>query len=95
MAKTVFYAAKRHGLYLHGIEPNENYAPSVTAPTMGRRYTYNEFSTVWGKEPKYFEPLTFVSNLQVILSEYRWECRKTEDFRIICTENIRSFDCNE
>ena len=32
---TIKYAIKRNGLYLQGIEINEKYEKTVTAPTMG------------------------------------------------------------
>lgn len=58
--------------YLQGIEPNEFYNSTVTAPTMGARHTYSEYKTVWGGEPKAFERLTASSYVKVILEEFRW-----------------------
>lgn len=81
------YAAKRNGKWLQGIEPNQNYCCAKTAPTMGNRYTYSEFKTVWGTEQKFFEPLTFLGYIRTLTEEYRWGDKKHSDFKIICLEH--------
>ena len=84
MAKTLFYAVRNeHGLYLQGIEPNENYSYTGTAPTMGNRHTPTEFKTVWQNTIKKFEPLTLSSYIKVLLEEYRWETRLPTPFAIL------------
>lgn len=45
----VGYAIKRGNRWLQGIKTSPNYVRSGTAPTMGTRYTYSEFQTVWEK----------------------------------------------
>lgn len=42
---TIKYAIKRNGLYLQGIEINEKYEKTVTAPTMGNAHVYSEYKT--------------------------------------------------
>jgi len=72
MAKTLFYAVRNeHGLYLQGIEANENYSYTGQAPTMGNRHTPTEFKTVWRNTVKTFEPLTLANYIKVLLEEYR------------------------
>lgn len=46
---TIKYAIKRNGLYLQGIEINEKYEKTVTAPTMGNAHVYSEYKTKWEK----------------------------------------------
>lgn len=84
MANTLFYAVRNeHGSYLQGIEPNENYSYTGTAPTMGNRHTPTEYKSVWGGTIKKFEPLTLSSYIKVILEEYRWETRLPTPFAIL------------
>lgn len=84
MAKTLFYAVRNeHGLYLQGIEPNENYSYTGTAPTMGNRHTPTEFKTIWENTVKSFEPLTLSNYIKVLLEEYRWETKLPTPFAII------------
>lgn len=83
MAKTIFYGVKNEsGLYLQGIEANENYSFTGVAPTMGNRYTPTEFKTIWGNEVKTFEPLTLANYIKVLLEEYRWETKKSAPFTV-------------
>ena len=89
MAKTLFYAVRNeHGLYLQGIEPNENYSHTGTAPTMGNRHTPTEFRSVWKSTMKSFEPLTLANYIKVILEEYRWETRLPTHFAILPMNEI-------
>lgn len=84
MAKTLFYVVRNeHGLYLQGIEPNENYSYTGTAPTMGNCHTPTEFKTIWGNTVKKFEPLTLSNYIKVLLEEYRWETKLPTPFAII------------
>lgn len=84
MANTLFYTIRNeHGLYLQGIEPNENYSYTGTAPTMGNRHTPTEYKSVWGNAIKKIEPLTLSSYIKVIFEEYRWETRLPTPFAIL------------
>lgn len=69
-------------LYLQGIEPNEHYSRTATAPTMGDRHSYSEYKTVWGGEIKAFERLTVVSYIRVLLEEFRWKDRVPFFFQV-------------
>lgn len=56
-----------------------------TAPEL--QYTYAEFKTVWGHEPKAFERLTASNHIKVIMEEFRWGetepyCFKVEPSRL-------------
>ena len=77
------YAVKRCNRWLQGIEPNTNYVGSGTAPTMGTRYTYSEFKTVWGNEQVTFERLTFANYIKVLTEEYRWGELKPMEFKVV------------
>ena len=77
------YAIKINGQYVHGIEANEHYCPSGTAPTTGTRFSYNEFKTICGDEPKPIEPLTVASYLKTLFEEHRWGGRKPEKIEVI------------
>ncbi len=77
------YAVKRCNRWLQGIEANSNYVGSGTAPTMGTRYTYSEFRTVWGKDQVTFERLTLTSYIKVLLEEYRWCDLKPMEFKVV------------
>lgn len=81
--KTIYYAIKIGDEYMQGIEPNENYCRSGTAPTMGARYSYSEFKSILGKEIKPIEPLTITNHLKVLLEEYRWNERELKEIEII------------
>lgn len=81
--KTIKYAIKCGNDYLQRIEPNENYSRTATAPTMGTRYSYNEFNTVWAKELCYIEPLTVSSYLKVVFEEYRWGVKDPKQLELI------------
>lgn len=82
-AQTLKYAIKRGGKYLQGIEPNEHYSRTGTAPTMGARHCFHEYVTIWGDEIKTTEPLTASSYLKVLFEEYRWEERKPQKIEIV------------
>lgn len=89
MAKGIFmYAIVRDGEYLEKIEPNEHYCRTGAAPTMGTRFTFAEYKTVWGKTPTFFEPYTVVNNLRILLEEYRWETKELQNVEIIAREGI-------
>ena len=79
----VRYAIKRGNRWLQCIEVNSNYCSSGTAPTMGTRYTFSEFKTVWGKEQVLFERLTLANYIKVLTEEYRWGYLKPMDFKIV------------
>lgn len=83
MAHDYRYAVKRGNKWLQGIESNENYCCSATAPTMGSRYTYSEYKTVWGTEQKTFERLTAANYIKVLLEEYRWGDKCTMKIQVI------------
>ena len=80
---SVKYAIKRGKKWLQGVAPNEKYCCSATAPTMGNRYTYSEFKTIWGDEPKTFERLTAAGHIGTLMEEYRWGDRKALKIVII------------
>ena len=84
--KTNFYAIKIGDKYMQGIEPNENYCRSGTAPTMGARYSYSEFKSILGDEIKPIEPLTITNYLKILLEEYRWNERNVDKIEIIPLE---------
>lgn len=79
----VRYAIKRCNRWIQGIEPNSNYVGSGRAPTMGTRYTYSEFKTVWGNEQRTFERLTIANYIKVLLEEYRWNELKPMEFKVV------------
>ena len=81
--KTLKYAIKCGNKYMQGIEPNEYYSRTGTAPTMGARHCFHEYKSIWGDEIKGTEPLTTVSYLKVIFEEYRWEERDPKEIEII------------
>jgi hypothetical protein len=58
--------------YLQGIEPNEHYRASATAPTMGNRHSYAEYRTIWGRVPVAFERMTSANYIKIIMEEFRW-----------------------
>lgn len=68
-----YYISRKTGTeYLQGVEPNENYCASATAPTMGGRHSYAEYRTVWGRFPVSFERLTAANYIKIIMEELRW-----------------------
>lgn len=79
----VKYAIKRNGKWLQDIEPNKNYCCGATAPTMGNRYTYSEYKTVWGTEQVAFERLTATSYIKTLMEEYRWGDKAVSDFKVV------------
>lgn len=79
----VRYAIKRGNRWLQGIKTSPNYVGSGTAPTMGTRYTFSEFQTVWGKEQVLFERLTLANYIKVLTEEYRWGYLKPMEFKVI------------
>lgn len=81
--KTIYYAIKIGNKYMQGIEPNENYCRSGTAPTMGTRFSCSEFKSVLGDEIKPIEPLTVANYLKILLEEYRWNERNVDKIEII------------
>lgn len=81
--KTIYYAIKIGDEYMQGIEPNENYCRSGTAPTMGARYSYSEFKSIWGYDIKLIESLTVASYLKVLFEEYRWNEKELEKIELI------------
>lgn len=81
--KTIYYAIKIEDEYMQGIEPNENYCRSGTAPTMGARYSYSEFKSIWGYDIKLIESLTVASYLKVLFEEYRWNEKELEKIEVI------------
>lgn len=83
----IFYAIYMNGKYLQGIEPNEHYSRTGTAPTMGTRHTPAEYRTVWENKMKAFEPLTATSYVKCILEEFRWKDRKPADIKVIPIDN--------
>ena len=67
----IAYAIKRGNKWLQGVKANEKYCCSATAPTMGNRYAYSEYKTMWGDDQKTFEPLTATGYIKTLLEEYR------------------------
>lgn len=84
--KTIYYAIKIGNKYMQGIETNENYCRSGTAPTMGTRFSYSEFKSVLGDEIKPVEPLTITNYLKILFEEYRWNERSVDKIEIIPLE---------
>lgn len=82
----IFYKIEMNGKYLQGIEPNEYYSRTGTAPTMGARHTPAEYKTIWGSEIKMFEPLTATNYIKCVFEEFRWQDRKPADLKIIPVE---------
>lgn len=69
---TIYYAIKCGDQYIVGIEPNERYCSSAKAPTMGARYAHSDYKTVLSCDPSYFERLTAIGYLRVLMEEFRW-----------------------
>ena len=68
----IAYAIKRGNKWLQGVKANEKYCYSATAPTMGNRYDYSEYKTIWGDDQKTFDPLTAAGYVKTVFEEYRW-----------------------
>lgn len=79
----IAYAIKRGNKWLQGVEANEKYCCSATAPTMGNRYAYSEYKTIWGEDQKTFEPLTATGYIKTILEEYRWGDKAAMKFTVV------------
>ena len=91
MAKQFYYYVRRiDGLYLQGIESNDNYSKNACAPTMGTRHSFCEYKAVWGRKKKEFEPLTLTNYIRVILEEYRWESSYPFDFAVHISNNEKA-----
>jgi hypothetical protein len=83
---TIYYAIKCGDQYIVGAEPNEKYCSSKTAPTMGTRYDHSEYKTVLSCEPAYFERLTAIGYLRVLMEEFRWGDKKPNEVELIPKE---------
>ena len=79
----IAYAIKRGNKWLQGVKANEKYCCSATATTMGNRYAYSEYTTMWGDEQKTFEPLTATGYIKTILEEYRWGDKIDMKFTVV------------
>ena len=86
---TIYYAIKFGNQYIVGTEPNERYCSSAKAPTMGARYDHSEYKTVLSCKPKYFERLTAIGYLRVIMEEFRWEDKKAKKIQLIPMERLK------
>lgn len=69
-------------LYLNGVEVNEKYSRTATAPTMGDRHCYSEYRTVWGEEQIAFERLTATNYIKTLFEEFRWRDRVPFFFQV-------------
>lgn len=87
MAKDIRYSIKKGKKYLQGIEPNEHYCCSSTAPTMGNRFSYSEYKTIWGDNPVFFERLTASNYIKIIMEEFRWGDLSHTELKIIPLEH--------
>lgn len=83
---TIYYAIKYRNQYVVGAEPNEKYCSSAKAPTMGARYDHSEYKTVLSCEPEYFERLTAIGYLRVLMEEFRWGDKKPHKIELIPKE---------
>lgn len=84
MSKIPFYTVRiQTGEYLQGIDINDNYSRSGTAPTLGVRHSFCEFKTIWGMKPKAFDYRTLSGYINVLLNEYQWDERIVYPFVII------------
>ncbi len=83
---TLYYAIKFGRKYVKGIEPNEKYTKSSTAPTMGARYAHSDFVTVFSNEAVYIERLTAISYLRTLMEEFRWGDKKPHKIELIPKE---------
>lgn len=89
MYNTPFYCVRiPTGEYLQGIDINENYSRTGTAPTMGVRHSFCEYKTLWSMKPKAFDYRTLGGYINVLLNEYQWDERLRDPFSVIpCDEN--------
>lgn len=83
---TLYYAIKCGRKYVKGIEPNEKYIKSSTAPTMGTRYAHSDFVTVLSDEIVYIERLTAINYLRTLIEEFRWGDKKPKKIELIPKE---------
>lgn len=83
---TLYYAIKCGRKYVKGIEPNEKYAKSSIAPTMGTRYAHSDFVTVLSNEVVYIERLTAINYLRALMEEFRWGDKKPKKIELIPNE---------
>ena len=79
----IAYAIKRGNKWIQGVKANEKYCCSANAPTMGNRYAYSEYKTMWGDDQKTFEPLTATGYIKTILEEYRWGDKTAMKFTVV------------
>ena len=89
MSKIPFYCVRiPTGEFLQGIDINENYSRTGTAPTMGVRHSFCEYKTIWDRRPKAFEYRTLIGYINVLLNEYQWDERIIYPFAVLpCDEN--------
>ena len=80
---TLYYAIKCGRKYVKGIEPNEKYTKSSTAPTMGTRYAHSDFVTVLSDEVVYIERLTAINYLRTLMEEFRWGDKNPRKIELI------------
>lgn len=83
---TIYYAIKCGDQYVVRTEPNERYCSSAKAPTMGARYDHSEYKTILSCEPAYFEKLTAIGYLRVLMEEFRWGDKKPRKIELIQKE---------
>lgn len=83
---TIYYAIKYGSQYVVGTEPNEIYCSTAKAPTMGARYDHSEYKTVLSCDPHYFERLTAIGYLRVLMEEFRWGDKKKNKVELIPKE---------
>ena len=83
---TIYYAIKCGDQYIVGAEPNEKYCSSAKAPTMGTRYDHSEYKTVLSCDPSYFERLTAIGYLRVLMEEFRWGDKKPKKIELVPKE---------
>ena len=79
----IYYAIKIGRKYVKGIEPNEKYAKSSTAPTIRMRYAHSDFVTVLSDEVVYIERLTAINYLRTLMEEFRWGDKKPRKIELI------------
>ena len=53
---------------------------------MGARYDHSEYKTVLSYEPAYFERLTAIGYLRVLMDEFRWGDKKPKKIELIPKE---------
>lgn len=82
----IYYTIKIGRKYVKGIEPNEKYIKSSTAPTMGNRYAHSDFVTLLSDEVVYIERLTAINYLRTLMEEFRWGDKKPKKIELIPKE---------